>query len=202
MFITEMFTKVIHRIIVLVFAVGITVMTEQMIATQMSEQLVAVHEPGITKLAQGVAPVGGVVRVALPPVVPQLLLRVAAPLEAEDLQVLHAEVAVDQVVLAPHVVLELLERVEDAPAVAASFGAEGAPELEELLVRFFDVFGAEDQAVFAVLEVGGLEGGEERTEGGYFFSENDLQREVTVVLKTESIVRLHFLKQKNFNMFF
>jgi hypothetical protein len=52
-----MFAKIVHRVVVLVFTVSVAVVTKQVSAPQMPEQLVAVHEPLVTKLAERVPPV-------------------------------------------------------------------------------------------------------------------------------------------------
>lgn len=57
-----------HSLIILVWAVRVTEVAEEMITSQVAEELVIVHEPGVAELTQGVAPVAAVVCVTLPPV--------------------------------------------------------------------------------------------------------------------------------------
>lgn len=54
----------------------------------------------------------GVVAVALPAMLRQFLPRVTPALKRKDFQIVRAQVAVEQLVFLPHVLLQLLERAE------------------------------------------------------------------------------------------
>lgn len=71
--------------VVLVEAVGVAKVAKVVVAPQVAEQLVVVDVALVAKVAQRVAAVRSVVRVALAPVQAQLLPRVVAPLPREDL---------------------------------------------------------------------------------------------------------------------
>jgi len=96
-------------VVELIAAVGVAEVTEVVLAPQMPEQLVAVQVALLAILAQRMAAMRAIVRIALGVVQLQLCLSVAPALKGEDLEGLNAEVAVQQTVLAAHMVAKALE---------------------------------------------------------------------------------------------
>ncbi|KAI8039517.1 hypothetical protein M5D96_006929 [Drosophila gunungcola] len=106
----EMISQIRIVVVELIAAVGIAEVAEVVLTPQMPEQLVAVQVALLAVLTQRMAAMRAIVRIALAVVQLQLRLRVAPALEREDLEGLHAEVAVQQAVLAAHMVAQALER--------------------------------------------------------------------------------------------
>lgn len=123
-----------------------------------------------------------VVAVPLPAVLRQLLARVAPPLEREDLQVVGAEVAVEELVLLPHVLLEQLEGAEGPPSLAAALAllADGTGVLQEAAVRPLDALRREVDAEAAVLQVRALQPRLQDGEGLDLAREDHLGEEISV----------------------
>lgn len=93
----------------MVSPVGVAKVAEKVLLPQMPEQFVLVQEALVAVLAQRMAPMTDVIRVAHPPVQRQFLAAVAAPFRREDLQVLGTNVAVEQLVALPDVLPQLVE---------------------------------------------------------------------------------------------
>lgn len=85
----------------------------------------------------------------------EFLSAVASPLESEYFQVVNTQVTVEQLVLTPHVILQLLERLEDA--LLAFAAADDAAMLEELQICLLYSRSVEHDASFAVYEVAATE---------------------------------------------
>lgn len=98
-----------HLPIKLIGPISVAKVAEKVLLPQMPKQLILVQEAFITVLAARMAPMANVVRIANSPMKRQLLSRVASPLRREDLQVLRANVAVEQLVLLAHVLSQHVE---------------------------------------------------------------------------------------------
>lgn len=88
-------------------------MAEEVVPAQVAKELLRVDVAPLAELAHGVAAVRRVVGVALALVQRQLGPGVQPPLVGEDVEVLAAQVAEEELVLSPNVGVELLQGAED-----------------------------------------------------------------------------------------
>lgn len=110
---SEVLAQVLVIAVVLLGTVCITEMAEVVVPAQVFKQLVIIEVTVITELAERVSSVTGVVRVSMRSVTCQFLTVVPFTLMGEDLEMLCAELAAEELVLLPHVLLQLLELGED-----------------------------------------------------------------------------------------
>lgn len=89
--------------VVLLSPLRVTEVAEVVVPAQVFEQLVVVQVALVAELAEGVAPVGGVIRVPVDPVPGQVLPGIPFPLVGEDLQrqILYQYICIARFVLFP-----------------------------------------------------------------------------------------------------
>lgn len=121
-----------------------------------------------------------IVRIALPPVVSQFLSSIATPLESEYSQVFDANVAVEQLVLPPHVILELLERFKRP--FPFPLPADVATVFQYFVISLLDIGSAKEEAELAILQIGPFEFGEEDSKRFDGFRKDNLKNLITVRL--------------------
>lgn len=76
----------------------------------MPKELISIHVALVAILAERMTPMRCIIRISFSIVYRQLSLRVAAPLECKDLQVLHAQIAEIHMMLALHMITQSLKR--------------------------------------------------------------------------------------------
>lgn len=113
-------------------SIGVAKVAKEVLLPQMPKQLVLVQEALVAVLAQRMAPVTDVVRIAHPPMDGQVLAGVAPPFGREDLQMLGTDVAVEQLVPLADV---LPQDVELGEVLLVASGTLVVQQLEERLLH-------------------------------------------------------------------